>query len=121
MVGYLSDSLASCYTYFISFLYFKFHFDFWFLLAVHENPTCFLIMPECIKSCFNCFTTLSSYNPVGQTIPHVSKVSKAIFTQVILECLLSLPARRYPSAGLCNSNVSVCLSVTRRYCQNEES
>ena len=24
--------------------------------------------------------------------------------------------RRYASAGLCESNVSVCLSVTRRYC-----
>ena len=27
-----------------------------------------------------------------------------------------LPARRYASAGLWESNVSVCLSVTRRYC-----
>jgi len=27
-----------------------------------------------------------------------------------------LPARRYASAGLCDSDVSVCLSVTRRYC-----
>jgi len=33
---------------------------------------------------------------------------------------LLLPARRYASAGLCDSDVSVrpsvCLSVTRRYC-----
>ena len=27
-----------------------------------------------------------------------------------------LPARRYASAGLCDSDVSVCPSVTRRYC-----
>ena len=27
-----------------------------------------------------------------------------------------LPVRRYASAGLCDSNVSVRLSVTRRYC-----
>ena len=27
-----------------------------------------------------------------------------------------LPARRYASVDLCDSNVSVCLSVTSRYC-----
>jgi len=35
-------------------------------------------------------------------------------------CIVFLPARRYASAGLCYSDVSVCLSgrpsVTRRYC-----
>jgi len=30
--------------------------------------------------------------------------------------LLFLPARRYASAGNCDRNVSVRLSVTRRYC-----
>ena len=39
----------------------------------------------------------------------------SVFMQVCF-----LPARRYASAGLCDSNVSicpsVCLSVTRRYC-----
>jgi len=32
------------------------------------------------------------------------------------ELPILLPARRYASAGLSDSNVSVCLSVTRRYC-----
>jgi len=33
-----------------------------------------------------------------------------------LQILFFLPAQRYASAGLCESNVSVCLSVTSRYC-----
>jgi len=45
-----------------------------------------MIRPECNKSCFKCTRrTLSSYNPVWQTIWCVNNTaSKAIFTQVIL-------------------------------------
>ena len=35
---------------------------------------------------------------------------------VISSCMSFLPARRYASAGLCDSDVSVRPSVTRRYC-----
>jgi len=50
------------------------------------------------------------------TTHHTAAVSQSCF----------LPARRYASAGLCDSDVSVCLSVrlsvTRRYCaQQSES
>jgi len=31
-------------------------------------------------------------------------------------CMLFLPARRYASAGLCDSDVSVCLSVWTSVC-----
>jgi len=38
----------------------------------------------------------------------------------LTECLIFLPERRYASADLCDSDVSVCLSVRtsviRRYC-----
>jgi len=46
-------------------------------------------------------------NPVTDTIPLIS---------VYFLHLLLLPARCYANAGLCDSDVSVCLSVTRRYC-----
>ena len=44
---------------------------------------------------------------------------------LLSEIVQFLPARRYASAGNSDRNVSVrpsvCPSVTRRYCQNEES
>jgi len=51
---------------------------------------------------------LATEIPVSGSVPNVegSKPQRAPFS----------PAQRYASAGLCDSDVSVCLSVTRRYC-----
>jgi len=51
---------------------------------------------------------------------HVNNYSLMLLIHKTICCLwlnLScLPARRYARTGLCESNVSVCPSVTRRYC-----
>jgi len=58
---------------------------------------------------------------------HISATAHTIYLYIVhravifaiaqLHCLLLLPARRYASAGLCESTCPpVCPSVTRRYC-----
>jgi len=52
-------------------------------------------------------------------LPHISHTSNNNYVVILYRLL---PAQRYASAGLCDSDVSVCLSVTRRYCaQQSES
>jgi len=54
------------------------------------------------------------------TLEHHLHVAGSTFTWLhvvlALSIVISLPARRYASAGNRHSNVSVCLSVTHRYC-----
>ena len=49
----------------------------------------------------------SNWSNFGMLLRRVDSVSWAF---------LFLPAQRYASAGISDRNVSVCLSVTRRYC-----
>jgi len=44
------------------------------------------------------------------------EISAALWALVAREGLYFLPARHYASAGLCDSDVSVCLSVRTSVC-----
>jgi len=52
-------------------------------------------------------------DPIWQVTPHSSEMDS--HEELYLTSTF-LPARRYASAGLCDSDVSVCPSVTHRYC-----